>query len=113
MIFFNFRKGVSVLGIAMAIGIPWLLANAPFTVFEIDQVQVRPYMQKCNVDKSCMLVETSCGNCCDYQAINRQYKQSFQSKYDKICDDYEGAVCDCVAMVTSATCLNQVCVGVK
>lgn len=108
----NLRKGVSVVGLLVAIGIPWLIAHGPDLLFhkQTDIIAVPAGMRACTVHEDCGYVETACSACCRYEGINKTFNTRFyRDEYSPACETYQGAVCDCVAENIKPVCIKGIC----
>lgn len=74
-----------------------------------DQVEVQDNMTECNVDESCIVVDTTCSFCCKYVAINAKFEQQFNQKFDQICAGYDGGTCECFDLSSYPKCINRKC----
>ncbi|MCB9990957.1 MAG: hypothetical protein H6867_06210 [Rhodospirillales bacterium] len=95
----NLRKGVTVVGLLVAFGIPWLISHGPelWSKSRHEVVPVPVEMQLCTAHEQCGYVETACSSCCRYEAINKDYAATFfEENFNASCQSYHGAVCDCV-----------------
>lgn len=84
-------------------------AEAANMVVMREQVQIPADMTECNVNDSCVVVDTTCSFCCKYVAINSNFEQQFNQKFDQSCARYEGGSCECFDLSTYPKCINRKC----
>ena len=81
--------------------------------FDGEKLEVKPMYQACAVGDSCIVVDTHCGFCCQYTAINARYEDDFDSSYNKNCSKYQGEYCDCFDLSSYPDCVDSRCQLVK
>lgn len=76
-------------------------------------VSVPNNMTNCKVQDDCIAVDTTCGYCCNYRAINSTFEAAYNQRFAKSCANYKGSTCKCYDMETYPTCINRTCRLVK
>jgi hypothetical protein len=77
-------------------------------------VEVSQGMTACGTGESCIMVDRSCGLCCDYVAINAREEALFNKMSNQACASYRGPACNkCPAFKVYPSCVNNKCTLVK
>ena len=63
----------------------------------------------CEKDSDCIEVPIECGGCCIYDAINKNYKNTYYELFNESCKGYSGPICDCIAQNYKTTCSEGKC----
>ena len=77
-----------------------------------DAVQVPERYRPCGLDQDCVLVDRSCNNCCDYDAIREHDSADFASNHERACSGYRGPVCMCGVSELVSICNAGTCAAV-
>lgn len=86
--------------------VPLPLASGP----QAERVEVPEDMSICGeFDESCIVVERSCGFCCDYIAINSKFERQFDFLFDEACARYNGQRCSCHDLDHFPKCVGNKC----
>ncbi len=87
--------------------------SAPVTPSQIsfdgEDVVVGELYQSCAEGDRCIVVDTNCGFCCHYTAINARYEKEFNDGFDKSCGKYKGAMCSCFDLSSYPSCVAGKC----
>lgn len=67
----------------------------------------------CASGGQCIVVDTNCGFCCDYKAINARHELSFNQSFDEKCSRYDGEFCKCFDLSSYPSCIEGKCQLVK
>jgi hypothetical protein len=67
-------------------------------------------MGACGPGEHCILVDKSCGQCCDNIAVNGKYEAAFNALFDKTCHDFMGKICRCSKVDSYPACVGGRCV---
>lgn len=73
------------------------------------QVVIDNIYQVCTPNDRCIVVDTHCGFCCKYKAINARYEKEFNSAFDKSCRRFMGTYCQCFDLSSYPKCVNGLC----
>ncbi len=72
-------------------------------------VAVPPAMTSCISGDTCILVDKSCGLCCDNIAINGTYEKTFNLLFSQTCERFRGTMCRCAELAGVPACINSKC----
>jgi hypothetical protein len=79
-------------------------------VMQSDTVEVPLQMSECSeFDNRCIVVERSCGFCCDFVSINSRFEKQFDNMFNKSCAWYTGEKCNCYDLDRFPKCINNTC----
>jgi len=92
----------SVFLVAFALGCA--TANTESIATDKPAEELRP----CEDTSDCILVETACDSCCDYDAINEDFREDWKAVMDEKCDGFSGGVCDCESTL-APVCTDGLC----
>jgi hypothetical protein len=67
-------------------------------------------MTACGPGDHCILMDKSCGQCCDNVAVNGRFEAAFTALYNKTCHDFMGKVCRCSKVDSYPACVSGRCV---
>jgi len=84
-------------------------AKAPPVQFNGEQALPDESFQTCAPGDSCIVVDTHCGFCCKYIAINARNEQAFNQGFDKSCRKYTGSSCQCFDLSSYPSCVEGKC----
>lgn len=73
------------------------------------EVEIIGVWQKCEKDADCEVVDSSCGNCCQYGAVNKGLVKIFTDRKEKECKGWKGGVCECYNVRSKPACINKRC----
>lgn len=65
--------------------------------------------KKCQDVSDCVLVNVSCNQCCEQDAINRKDSLDYVSHKERTCVGIPGGVCDCCNISVEAVCERGMC----
>lgn len=85
------------LGVTLAMAAP----KPPMTIPE--------EFRACTADSDCILVDSLCSACCDYDSINAASKDAFTELQKNYCSDHDGAVCECSVPDVAPVCTENRC----
>lgn len=77
--------------------------------FENNQVVVEGVYQSCAAGDRCIVVDTHCGFCCKYTAINARYEPAYNASFDKNCKHFSGQYCHCFDLSSYPSCVDGKC----
>ena len=77
------------------------------------EVTISSSLKQCSTDASCTLVFTGCDGCCQRQAINKAFLDSYQDGFREACASYSGSVCDCAPLEQVARCVARRCEAIE
>ena len=66
-------------------------------------------LSACSGNDRCIVVDTHCGFCCDFVAINARHEQAFDNKFSKNCSRYKGEQCECFDLSSYPSCIEGEC----
>lgn len=70
-------------------------------------------LSACGGKDACIVVDSHCGLCCQYVAINAAQEKAFSTLFDKGCAGYGGRTCDCFDLDAYPSCVGGACTLVK
>ncbi len=70
-------------------------------------------MSACAEGDQCIVVDTDCGFCCDYVAINARYEEAHDTAFNRRCGRYDGEFCNCFDLASYPACIAGTCQLVK
>lgn len=65
--------------------------------------------RECMDDGDCTLVLTHCSFCGCGASVNKSQLEGYLNRFSKLCEDYEGPICDMSCSEYDLLCLNQTC----
>lgn len=77
--------------------------------FDGEDVIVGELYQSCAEGDRCIVVDTNCGFCCHYTAINARYEKEFNDGFDNSCRKYKGTMCSCFDLSSYPSCVAGKC----
>lgn len=80
---------------------------------QAEQVAIDDAMAACTDKDQCIIVDTKCSFCCDYQAINANSEAIYNKLFDKTCKNYSGTYCQCHDLTSYPSCIQGKCQMVK
>ena len=98
-------KRLMILTLMAALGLPPLVG-----ALDVEQLSVMSIDQRCEVDDDCVIVSTDCSTCECGAPINRIYEQVYIERYQVLCENYRGGVCEFYCRTPFAACENNQCV---
>lgn len=75
-----------------------------------EKVTLPEDMALCGGQEQCIVVETRCDFCCDYEPINAKYERTFDVLFDRHCGSFQGQSCDCFDLDRYPACEAGKCV---
>lgn len=81
--------------------------------FTGEEIAVPESEQACAPGDRCIVVDTHCGFCCKYVALNGQHEQAFNTAFDRDCSRYKGQSCSCHDLSSYPSCVEGKCRLVK
>lgn len=81
----------------------------PSVEFNGEQVILQELYQICGESDRCIVVDTHCGFCCKYTAINASFEPMFNKAFDKNCGRYTGQFCQCFDLSSYPACVEGKC----
>ena len=73
-------------------------------------VEVSDDLRDCNQQTDhCIMVDKSCGRCCDYDTVNAVYEKVFSENYDDTCKHFRGKTCNCSEVTSYPKCQQSTC----
>lgn len=81
----------------------------PPVEFTGEKVVLDETYQSCAEGERCIVVDTHCGFCCDYAAVNAAQEQAFNRIFDKNCRRYSGSFCSCFDLSSYPACVEGKC----
>lgn len=76
-------------------------------------VAVPAGLSACGGKDACIVVDSHCGLCCQYVAINAAQERAFSALFDESCAGYGGRTCDCFDLDAYPSCVGGACTLVK
>ncbi len=81
----------------------------PAALLNGEQVALEDTFSACGAGDSCIVVDTHCGFCCKYTAINAKNEQLFNKVFDKSCSKFSGQFCQCFDLSSYPSCVDGKC----
>ena len=73
-------------------------------------LEVDASWRQCEDVTPCVLVGTSCDDCCGAEAIAVERQSEYRDAFADLCEPYQGGVCDCAPSRVEVACIDDVCV---
>lgn len=78
-----------------------------------NSVTIPDEMTLCEEGEYCIVVDTHCGFCCDFQTINGTQETRFDKGFTSSCKNYSGEMCQCYDLSSYPACVKGKCEMVK
>lgn len=72
-------------------------------------INVPASLSVCKGNDKCIIVDRSCGFCCDFVAINTRHEPLFNQMFDDACQSYTGGFCRCHDLKHYPSCVQDKC----
>lgn len=121
-IYSNNRRVRYILVNTMRIALIYAVLHQPAFVSAIDSHLDTPPLTKvdgsgeglsnwngCIEDSDCIVLDGSCGGCCEVAAINKKFSANFSDEMEKRCRGHSGPSCDCIPPFDRAICRKSRC----
>lgn len=82
---------------------------APSMPFDGEKLVPGDSYNLCAEGDHCIVVDTHCGFCCQYAAINAAKEQDFNTAFDRSCRKYTGTSCQCFDLSSYPSCVDGRC----
>jgi hypothetical protein len=73
-------------------------------------VAAQAAMQECTAGDACIMIDSSCGMCCKFIAINAKAEASYAKIFGDSCANFTGNTCSCTEVDSYPACINGKCV---
>lgn len=74
-----------------------------------DQAPAPARFQACQQDSDCAIVDISCNQCCQQDAVNRSDSSDYMEHKSSTCVGRPGAICKCEYVPVRAACEQGLC----
>ena len=72
-------------------------------------VEIDPAHQDCALDSNCRLAYVDCSTCECGISINLKYEEYYKDRYEELCRDYIGPVCEIYCPPSTLVCIDGQC----
>jgi hypothetical protein len=77
--------------------------------FLAEKLEIPEELKSCQGGSLCIMVETRCDFCCDYESINGNFELRYDVLFDRNCALYQGEKCSCTDVSRFPACVNGRC----
>lgn len=83
--------------------------ETPKFLFSGVQIVVQDVYKTCAEGDRCIVVDTHCGFCCQYEAINARFEDDYNQSFDRHCRRYNEGYCECFDLSSYPSCIEGKC----
>ena len=76
----------------------------------LDHIDISLEDQNCRTGKDCIIISTKCNACECGIPINKINELKYKEKFNEVCKNYHGRVCDYCCPTPNARCVNNRCI---